>query len=382
MSRDPLWTGVQRHGAGWRASVSQGRGRPLIQRHFPHGTSPRDMQAWRADTKAGLRLTRKQRASYGTFEGDAKRYLRAVTALTTYEDRTREIGLWIDVFGTTPRDRITSADIREQRDAWLTEPRSRTDKRPVAPATVNKRLRALSNLWRVLDGRLAANPVRDVPEAPEPTPAARTASYEQIAKLLDALPHSKTKARIRVLAYTGWPIGVLTKLTADDVDLTAGLARLPPRHKGTGAAGVVVPLVPQAVAALKDFARLKCWGKCSRHSLRTSFKRAAKKAGLPWLRPYDLRHLYASALAAASQDERAVAAVLQHADLRTTRRYTLGSVPVRVTLAVEKLSAALEPGMTFRHDQPAQTPAKPNKTAQRRSALQPRSVAAKSRKPR
>ena len=37
------WTGIQRHGAGWRASVYQGRGRSPIRKPFPLETDPATM---------------------------------------------------------------------------------------------------------------------------------------------------------------------------------------------------------------------------------------------------------------------------------------------------------------------------------------------------
>ncbi len=350
--RDRAATGIYPSGNGFRAVVSRGQDKPQLRRFFPAGTSVATMQAWRKDVQAKSRLKRKQRASAGTFEGDARKYLRLVAGLPTFKDRAREIELWIAIFQTRQRDEIAAGEIRGQRDTWAREPRSATDKRPVAAATINKRLRALSNLYTVLDGPRADNPVRDVPELREPTARDRSLPFDRIEAILAQLPDqgrptgkgkgtrptdSQSKARLRVMAYTGWPSGVLAKITPDDLDLDAGLARLPERSKGAGADAVVVPLLPAAVDALKEMARLKCWGPFSRSALRKTFKRAAKKAGHETFRIYDLRHSFATRVARASRDERAVQHLLQHRSLSTTRKYTIGSVPERALTAIAAL---------------------------------------------
>lgn len=352
MRPDPLWRGIEPHGSGYLATVSCGAGRRL-RRTFPKGTDPRVMQRWRQDTKAKHRLS--PRGPRGTFAGDAARYLQAVRGMPTYTQRKREIDLWIEVFGTRLREDITATDIRIQREVWAQAPRSETDTRPVSGATINKRLRALSNLWTVLDGPRAPNPVRDVPEYPEPQDIAQALDYDTIKRILSHLPNrgpgvkgvdraevSKTKLRLQVMAYTGWPSGVVAALTPAHIDLKKRIARLPVRRKGAGAAAVIVPLLPRAAAALRLFARHEAWGPFSRHSLNKTWQRAAAKAGVTGTKPYTLRHSFA-VLAASSGDERAAQHLLQHRDLRTTRRYTLGGVPTRVmtamTAAAQRLKA-------------------------------------------
>jgi integrase len=332
-------TGITRHGSGWRATVSQGRNRPLIRRHFPLETDWRVMQEWRADVKARLRLTRKQRATMGSFAADARRYLAAVTALPTYKERQREIALWVDVFGTQQRSQIDAADIRMMRDRWLTEPRDGRKAPPLAPGTVNKRLRALSNLFRVLDGPGGSNPVRSVPEAAEPAPEAKALDYDTIGKILAALPDtdradkgqkrgkvSLTKIRLHCLAYCPITSKQLGQLTPADLDLERGFVRMPARHKGAGARAIWAPLIPPALAAFRAFDAANAYGKFSRSSLRQSFQRAARKAGVTvhvW--PYLLRHSLATLMYRATGSLEAVGAFMQHKEASTTRRYALSA---------------------------------------------------------
>lgn len=357
MARRPDSTGIRRHGAGWRASVSRGRGRSPIQKHFPLDTPLRVMQDWRRDEQAKLRLTRKQRATAGTFEFDAKRYLDAVAALTTYAERELEIYRWVTIFGQRQRDTITSVEIREARDRWLTEPRrlhpppkvpgrkkepwtppKATRELPYSASAINHWLRALSNLWAVLDGRRAPNPVRDVPEAVEPDALPRALSYATIEQILDAMPDrgqprkgqgrptvNLSKLRLRVIAYTGLTYAQLRVLTPEHIDFAAGTLLLPKRRKGKGAKARLLGLLPQAVAAIQALHDADGWGDFSGSSLHSSFMRAARRVLGPstTVRPYDFRHSFGSAIYRATKSREAVKELLSHGTLAMSERYTL-----------------------------------------------------------
>jgi integrase len=364
MKKDKLWVGISKHGAGWRASVSQGRGRPLIQMHFPKGTDPREMQAWRADTKAKLRLARKQRATMGSFAYDAKRYLAAVTALPTYKERKIHIEQWTAIFGTIDRSRITSAEIRAVRDQWLTEsrgthPKTKTPLPPLAPGSVNRRLRALSNLFTVLDGRRAPNPVRDVPEAIEPYPEPKALDYDLIAKILAAMPDrgqrlkgqkasmvNKTKIRLSCLAYCPITPKQLKAITPADLDLERGMIRLPARSKGRGAQPITQKLLPQALDAFQQFHAHNLYGPFSQRPLAESFRRAAKKVTTEKVWPYRLRHSFGTVAYRATGSLELVGLLMQHREKRTTRQYALAAEQS----VLDQTIALVAAGITDRHD--------------------------------
>jgi integrase len=380
--RDPVWTGVQKHGAGWRASVSRGRGRSPLQKHFPRETPPRVMQRWRADAKAQLRLTRKQRATKGSFAYDAARYLEAVKALTTYEARKRDIQRWVAIFGTRQRDSLTSAEIRAWRDRWMTEPRSehgwvgpgrpqaydQRAKHPYSASTINHWLRALSNLWTVLDGRRAPNPVRDVPEVTEPDALPRGRSYALIEQIIAAISDrgrptkgqknttvALTKIRLRVLAYTGLTYAQLQRLTPADVDLEAGTMLVKRRSKGKGAKPRRLALLPQAVDAFRALDVAGGWGPFSGASVRKSFVLAYGKLrqadpSLPPMRVYDLRHSFGSLVFRATKSPHAVKHMLSHESVRTTERYTLEAVEDVLAAQLSSLPDALKSSQTIKPD--------------------------------
>lgn len=363
------WTGRYRVFVWLNVKTIQHPKGRIASKIFPKGTSTEAMKAWREAQRVDARRTpQKPAASADDFAADCQRYLTAVAAMPSFTDRARQIREWLIVFdGPCTRAQIEPAHIRAARDRWLTVGPKRvhvkdaaTGKRvwvekptPLSASTVNGRLRALENLYTVLDGRRAYNPVREVPEADPPDDTPRAIPRDVVAAIIAALPDhgrpangkrpedSMTKARLSVMAFTGLSHSQLARVLPADLDLKARTLYLRPRHKGkrtrTGK-GQTIPLLPAAVAAFKHFAALECWGKFSRHSMRKSFRRACAVLGLPdTLRVYDIRHGFGSQLYAASGDIDATAIMMGHRDIRTTRRYTMAAVDPRLRAALDRL---------------------------------------------
>lgn len=373
--------GIRRHGAGWQ-TVAKVRGERAYA-SWPLDTPLREMTEWQKDEKARLRTTLPA-IKAGTFAADATRYLAlpAVKTMPTYAERNHHISAWCAVFGARRRRSVKPYEIEAQRDRWLTEPREVADdgtvvRGPLSANAVNKRLRALSNVWTRLDGRRAPNPVLEVVECEEPDPEARGLPYEVIEAILAELPEtavgvkkdgtrtagngvarpSKTKARLRVIAYTGIAHKMLKALTRDQVTLfepdadgheTGGTLLLPARRKGKKPKRAqdkplptMVPLIPQAAAALRAFDRLDCWGPFSNSSMWKAFTRACGRLGLEGLRPYDFRHSYLSAVYAETRDLRVTGHLGGHRSDRTTKRYTIAAVAPHLQAAAEKVATRL-----------------------------------------
>ncbi len=368
-----LPSGVRRHGAGYEVSVKVRGERSYAS--FPLDATPREMMTWREDERARLRSLTAIRPRAGTFAGDVAFYLKlpAVKALPTYAERVQHLTEWIAVFRGRRRRAITAPLIEAQRDHWFTEPRALHEDGsvkigPYSAAAVNKRLRALSNLWTKLDGRRAPNPVLEVDECEEPDPQARGLPYDVIEAILAAIPEtaigvkkdgtrttgkgvprpSQTKARLRVIAYTGLAHSQLKALTRADVDLEAGTIRVISRRKGRKkrrahdrAIPTLLPLIPQAVEAFSVFDALHCWGPFSNSSMWKAFQRACVQIGLgdAGLKVYDLRHSFLSALYDETKDLRVTGTFGGHRSERTTRRYTMAAVAPHVQAAAERLRA-------------------------------------------
>lgn len=331
------WRGIHQHGPNLRAVVSRGRGVPPVRKIFPKGTPLEAIQEWREDVRAELRLGRKQRARLGGFADDAKRYLRdsGVQALTTFKQRAKHIALWSIELGDVPRADITAGMIRAVRDRWKSEPGRGKTGGPLAAATINKRLNALSNVWTVLDGSRAPNPCHDVEDLPTPEAKPRAQSYDVIEQILAAVPDlgrsvkgqrrqsgSATRVRLRCFAYSPITPIQMKQLRPQDIDLKRGRLRLPERAKGAGAAAAWIPLPPQGIAAFRDFDRMKLYGKFAHDAVGVSFRRAARRVGVS-MRLYDLRHSYLTFVFRTTGNRQAVSEHGQHASWSTSERYTI-----------------------------------------------------------
>jgi len=211
-------------------------------------------------------------------------------------------------------------------------------------------------MFNRLDGSDQPNPVRRsfVPREPEPEP--RGLSYETVREILDQMPErgqalkgqardnaSKTKARLAVMAYTGLPPASIMRLRPKDVRWESGSVFVQGRRKGRGTRGRTMPLTSKGLEALKRFDELDCWGSFSTSSMWKSFQRAAAKADVEGVRPYDLRHSFGSAIYATTGDLSAAQSLLGHSSSRMTERYTLAAVPERLRAAIGQLEIAQTP---------------------------------------
>lgn len=374
-----LPTGIFRTATGYRVfqwvpdpTRPQGRVRSKrFTRTDTHEPTIKEMQHWQEDQRVDARKPRLAAPAPTTLTGfakDALTYLEAVAAMPTFSTRARHIGEWIALFGDRPRASITPTEIRTQRDRWLTvgpkmvmekpagEPKARYVPKPIplSASAVNHRLRALENMYTVLDGRRAPNPVREVPEVTPPEEEPRALPYELVARILAAMPDqsrpekgvkgsrdgdSKTKARLTVIAYVGLSHSQLMRVKSTDVDLKARTLFLRPRRKGRSSGravkGETIPLLPQAVKAFRHFAALDCWGYFSTSSMRMSFRRACASLDLPTIpRPIDFRHSFGTMAYQATGDLRATGVLLGHRDMRTTTRYTTAAVDPRLAAAL------------------------------------------------
>ena len=227
----------------------------------------------------------------------------------------------------------------------------------LAASTVKHRRTALPYLWHRLDGEDAANPVRRSLIPAEPDPEPRGLPYSTVQRILAAMPDrgqairgqardtaSKTKARLALMAYSGFSPATIMRLRPQDVRWDAGAVFVRGRRKGRGTKGQVIPLTSAGLEALRRFDELECWGSFSTSSAWRSFQRACAKLDLTGLRPYDLRHSFGTAVYAATGDLRATQQLLGHASRTTTDRYTLAAVPERLKVAVGETEKLLKDG--------------------------------------
>lgn len=372
---------IQETRYGWRTRIEiAGREHSRRWRRSRYPVAPiAEMQAWEQRTLAKATLGLLPPTEDSTFADDAARYLQAVQAMPTYSERERDILLWVQIFGERQRSSIQGWEIRAVRDRWLlhgpkmvqrwkADPVTRRKVRtyeaveaPLSASAVSHRLRALANLWTVLDGRHAPNPAREVPEPDEPGDEPRGLPLELVDAILAALPDqgwatkgtarldvSKAKARLQVMAWTGLPPKQIGLLRAQDVDWDGGTVYVRRRRKGKGVVGQRRPFTALGIDALKALNAADAWGPFAMTPVRRAWQRACRKVqaelaangvivDLSHVVPYALRHSFATATLRSTGSLDAVQMLLGHADKRTSGHYALAAVPDWLAAAAKRL---------------------------------------------
>src|SRR5262245_20383527 len=346
----------------------------LIQKRFPVGTAPKEIREWCVEAQNELERqleAHRQKEALRTgitvsegFRYDViKKYLPAVAAMPSIDDRTRDMHRWIDEFGDRDPLKIESYEIRAVAQRWLKVGPKRKRQlvndvgvyvdvaEPLGASTVNHRLRALSNFYTVLK---YTNPVREVPESDESHGIPRAIDYgATIPAILAAMAdrgrgkrgekrekESRGKVCARVMAWTGCEYTELTRVSLEDIMFDKRVLVVPPRRKGTGAPGRFVPLSDEAIAALRDFVRLELYtnGKKrmpdSKVILRAWQRACIQVVGRP-LRLKDLRHSFVTRIVDVTRDLKQAQLLAGHNDSRTTQRYAMSALLPMLTAAVD-----------------------------------------------
>lgn len=329
--------GIYRDISGVAIIVSV-RGVPREFRKNEKGDSYKDwetsqlvIERKRIDAREHLREDRIA-AKANTLRADVEQYLKTLPAERRTKARGR-LAHWLDVFGDDARRNLTAVALRQHAATW-----------DCAASTFNHWRQELINVYKTLDPT-APNPVREIPKRKEILGAPKALSYTAIAALFARMPACKTRARLKLMAFTGLPQMQIAKLTP--ADWQGYRLRVSPRRKGAGAAGRTIPISPEAYAALEEFARLRAWGDFSRPSMRNFWLRYAP-AGT---RPYDLRHSWITELYRRSNgDVLALQQLALHSRLEQTQRYAAAALD-------ERMAALVLPRSVY-HDHPG----KPSKT--------------------
>jgi integrase/recombinase XerD len=164
------------------------------------------------------------------------------------------------------------------------------------------------------------------------SPLPTVLSLDEVAAFLVAIRHPVYHALATVLYGTGLRISEALALEVSDIDGARGVLRV--RH-GKGDRAREVKLSSGLYQWLRDywsrerparpylFASRRTGLPPSQETVRHAFAAAAEQAGITKpVRPHVLRHSYATHLLDAGTDVRVIQALLGHASLKTTARYT------------------------------------------------------------
>ena len=245
-------------------------------------------------------------------------------------------------FRTRPVDRITSDHVAALVRAKLRD--------GLAHSTVNHIVNVLNGLYRhaIKRGWAHTNPVANVerPPAPHTNPDIRFLDMPEVDALIRAVPDDDLGPMERALylaaATTGLRQGELVALRWADVDWLAGVIRVrrnysrqewgTPKSRRSSRA---VPMPEQLARELERhfqrsayqadtdlvFAHPHSGNPYDASKLRKRFKQALKRAKVREVRFHDLRHTYATRMAAVGTPMRVLQEYLGHRDSRTTAIY-------------------------------------------------------------
>ena len=339
-----LWVGGQRH-----------------ERRFPSSWSVHELRRAAEQHRRQLvdELAETVRGSLGAL---VETYLDGVPAGPARRDRSALLTPWLEALGhDVALPRVTARALQTAADNWRAAGCSAN--------RINKRISALRIAWRRAGPAGGRSPADQVTRYTEPLPETRGIPMTLVQRILDAVvddaphkrgtpaPPSRSKARLRVLAWTGQPPARVMAIERKDVrwDTDPPLLYVRPRRKGSGSADAWLPLLPQAAAALRDFFAAGATGRFEASALGRTLTRAVRvvqrelrtegdaeaAARLDGFRTYDLRHSFLTALAELTHDPYVVAEYAGHANLQTTRRYIRGARLAKMTEGIEELATAL-----------------------------------------
>jgi integrase/recombinase XerD len=217
------------------------------------------------------------------------------------------------------------------------------DKRPVAPATLQRKVACLRSFYRHLrrPGILESDPTVNLRAARHGRKLPQVLTRDEVGKLLaqptgTEPPALRDRALLEVMYACGLRASEAIGLEVGDLDLETGVLRA----RGKGAKERLVPIGSTAARALamylskgrprlvgdrleaRLFANARGRG-LTRQGLYKIVQRHARSAGLEGkMSPHTLRHTFATHLLAGGCDLRSLQEMLGHADIATTQLYT------------------------------------------------------------
>lgn len=332
--------GIRKIPQGFQAYVRvNGR---FLSKSFPPDTALLIMRRWREEQRVRVRLGAELPKGAQTFEQDADDYLSSVQSMPSYSDQRRYILAWATVFAGRQRNAIQPLEIKAELERL---------RRRLTASSCNKRRTALMSFYTVLNGRSGYNPVRDVPKYAEDSERPRAQSLWTLYRILALMRPSKTRARLRVMLWTGLPQRQIKQLRPEHIDWKGQRVYVTPRRKGKGKAGGYLPLLPGAIVALRAFNEVRAFGSFSHSAMHARFRLALAKfnahrarfdhAPLA-IRPYDFRHSFGTMIAGIVTDERAIQTLMLHSRAEQSRRYTEAATQSRVEAAVQEVARQLQ----------------------------------------
>jgi site-specific recombinase XerD len=229
----------------------------------------------------------------------------------------------------------------------------------LAPASVCRKVSVLSSFFSFLVdlGELGGNPARRIPL---PKPASRipnAISEDDAQKLIGAAESPFERAMLLLMLTAGLRRSEMGAIRLEDVNLEGGLLLV----RGKGAKQRMVPLMPQAAEAIRNYLAIRPdvdqpylflspqGRRLANDFLNRTLRRILARAGLAKrITPHMLRHTFATHLVRNGVDVRTIQELLGHADLETTANYLHSDTRAKETAVslIASLTGASPAGQT------------------------------------
>lgn len=335
------------------------------EKRYPKGTAIKTMRSWQKDTETELRKLQGTPVAVRrrTLAEDAEVYLAAIREEhRAWRDRARDLKQWLPRFGHRRRHTLKTAELDLQLRTWRNVD-------GLSASSVNHRRDALSDLFRVLDGKDAPNPVKGCVWFAREKSAPKGIDRGRIARVLAAMdPNRKTRWRLALIHWTGMRPSQQGRLEGPDdfylddrafeVVVDGAPRRVPAVlvPSGKGGARVMFPLTPEGEDAARHFIRVDAFWRPpapkpdtapdrkprATWSCPSAYKRiveAAKHVEEAPFTVYQIKHSFASALLQSGTDVAVIQAMLGHADIKSTLVYAR-SVDATHVQALDRLRQA------------------------------------------
>ena len=222
-----------------------------------------------------------------------------------------------------------------------------------SPASVNRELEVLSRIlsMAVDNGIIDSNPARKVKKLRLDNMRKRYLTLEEERRLFAVLTgrRSHLKPVVILAIHTGMRRGELLGLRWQNVDFARGMIYVTNTKTGHDREVPMNSLVQEILVELQraggehEFVFINPKTGINLSEVKRGFRSACREAGIHDLRFHDLRHTTGTRLADAGTDAFAIAEVLGHQSLQTTKRYT-HATELRKRRAVEALASYSEEG--------------------------------------
>jgi integrase len=212
------------------------------------------------------------------------------------------------------------------------------------PASVNRELACLSRIFSmaIRDGLTFSNPCDQVKLLREDNQRTRYLTGDEEANLLKHCVGEREHLRpiILIAINTGMRRGEILSLRWSQIDFSRGIIHLTNTKSGKSRDVPINRVVREELLKLdrsKEFVFMSSKTGVALVEIKRSFAEARSDAKIADFRFHDLRHTAATRMADAGVDAFTIAAILGHADLRMTARYT-HTLESRKREALEKLA--------------------------------------------